>query len=85
MIRTQKDQLKEMYKTLLCNHTQLLELLHNDIEEGGRLEDPDVDIFCDDLMKYMGSLRKVIFSPEELAEKDQLTFELMEYINLPMA
>jgi hypothetical protein len=72
-----KDQLQAMYTTLLNNHVQLLELLHEEAK-GKELDDSeDLLEYFNQLMVYLGSLRKLVFSPEEIAEKDQLKKELM--------
>ena len=80
-----KAQLQAMYTTLLNNHVQLLELLHEEAK-GKELNDSD-DLFeyFNQLMVYLGSLRKLIFSPEEIAEKDQLKKELMGKLSIHQA
>ena len=80
-----KDQIKAMYTTLLNNHVQLLELIHED-SKGKELKNvEDLLKFFNQLSNYLGSLRELIFSPEEIAEKDQLKNELMKSLKINVA
>ena len=58
--------------TLLDNHVRLLELLHEDIKDNDPIEEEELMKFFNDLMNYLNSIRKLVFSPDEIAEKDQL-------------
>jgi|TARA_Y100000310_G_scaffold267536_1_gene279568 hypothetical protein len=80
-----KDQLKTMYTTLLNNHVQLLELLHEETKGKGLNENEDLLDFFNQLMVYLGSMRRLIFSPEEIAEKDHLKKELIEKLGINQA
>jgi hypothetical protein len=80
-----KDQLQAMYTTLLNNHVQLLELLHEEAK-GKELDDSeDLLEYFNQLMVYLGSLRNLVFSPEEIAEKDQLKKELILKLGINQA
>ena len=78
-------QLKSIYMTLLDNHVRLLELLHEDIKDNDPIEEEEIMKFFNDLMIYLNSIRKLVFSPDEIAEKDQLKNELMARLKINVA
>ena len=80
-----KEQLKSIYMTLLDNHVRLLELLHEDIRDKGPIDEEEIMKFFNDLMNYLNSIRKLVFSPDEIAEKDQLKNELMARLKINVA
>ena len=80
-----KEQLKSIYMILLDNHVRLLELLHEDIKDKGPIEEEEIMKFFNDLMIYLNSIRKLVFSPDEIAEKDQLKNELMARLKINVA
>ena len=80
-----KDQIKAMYTTLLNNHVQLLELIHEDSKGKELKNEEDFLKFFNQLANYLGSSRELIFSPEEIAEKDQLKNELMKSLKINVA
>ncbi len=80
-----KEQLKSIYMTLLDNHVRLLELLHEDIRDKDPIEEEEIMKFFNDLMNYLNSIRKLVFSPDEIAEKDQLKNELMARLKINVA
>ena len=80
-----KEQLKSIYMTLLDNHVRLLELLHEDIKDNDPIEEEELMKFFNDLMNYLNSIRKLVFSPDEIAEKDQLKNELMARLKINVA
>ena len=71
--------------TLLDNHVRLLELLHEDIKDNDPIEEEELMKFFNDLMIYLNSIRKLVFSPDEIAEKDQLKNELMARLKINVA
>ena len=80
-----KEQLKSIYMTLLDNHVRLLELLHEDIRDKDPIEEEEIMKFFNDLMNYLNSIRKLVFSPDEIAKKDQLKNELMARLKINVA
>ena len=80
-----KEQLKSIYMTLLDNHVRLLELLHEDIRDKDPIDEEEIMKFFNDLMIYLNSIRKLVFSPDEIAEKDQLKNELMARLKINVA
>jgi len=80
-----KEQLKSIYMTLLDNHVRLLELLHEDIRDKDPIDEEEIMKFFNDLMNYLNSIRKLVFSPDEIAEKDQLKNELMARLKINVA
>lgn len=80
-----KEQLKSIYMTLLDNHVRLLELLHEDIRDKDPIEEEEIMKFFNDLMNYLNSIRKLVFSADEIAEKDQLKNELMARLKINVA
>ena len=80
-----KEQLKSIYMTLLDNHVRILELLHEDIRDKDPIEEEEIMKFFNDLMNYLNSIRKLVFSPDEIAEKDQLKNELMARLKINVA
>ena len=80
-----KEQLKSIYMTLLDNHVRLLELLHEDIRDKDPIKEEEIMKFFNDLMNYLNSIRKLVFSPDEIAEKDQLKNELMARLKINVA
>jgi hypothetical protein len=71
--------------TLLDNHVRLLELLHEDIRDKDPIEEEEIMKFFNDLMNYLNSIRKLVFSADEIAEKDQLKNELMARLKINVA
>ena len=80
-----KEQLKSIYMTLLDNHVRLLELLHEDIRDKDPIDEEEIMKFFNDLMNYLNSIRKLVFSADEIAEKDQLKNELMARLKINVA
>ena len=80
-----KEQLKSIYMTLLDNHLRLLELLHDDIKDKDPIEEEEIIKFFNDMMNYFNSIRKLVFSPDEIAKKDQLKNELMARLKINVA
>ena len=80
-----KEQLKSIYMTLLDNHVRLLELLHEDIRDKDPIDEEEIMKFFNDLMNYLNSIRKLVFSPDEIAKKDQLKNELMARFKINVA
>ena len=80
-----KEQLKSIYMTLLDNHVRLLELLHEDIRDKDPIDEEEIMKFFNDLMNYLNSIRKLVFSPDEIAKKDQLKNELMARLKINVA
>ena len=80
-----KEQLKSIYMTLLDNHLRLLELLHDDIKDKDPIEEEEIIKSFNDMMNYFNSIRKLVFSPDEIAKKDQLKNELMARLKINVA
>ena len=80
-----KEQLKSIYMILLDNHLRLLELLHDDIKDKDPIEEEEIIKFFNDMMNYFNSIRKLVFSPDEIAKKDQLKNELMARLKINVA
>jgi len=80
-----KEQLKSIYMILLDNHLRLLELLHDDIKDKDPIEEEEIIKSFNDMMNYFNSIRKLVFSPDEIAKKDQLKNELMARLKINVA
>ena len=80
-----KEQLKSIYMILLDNHLRLLELLHEDIKDKDPIEEEEIIKSFKDMMNYFNSIRKLVFSPDEIAKKDQLKNELMARLKINVA
>ena len=80
-----KEQLKSIYMILLDNHLRLLELLYDDIKDKDPIEEEEIIKSFNDMMNYFNSIRKLVFSPDEIAKKDQLKNELMARLKINVA
>jgi hypothetical protein len=59
--------------------------LHDDIKDKDPIEEEEIIKFFNDMMNYFNSIRKLVFSPDEIAKKDQLKNELMARLKINVA
>ena len=67
------------------NHAKLLNLLDSEAKEKNIDDSEEMLEFLNQLMIYLGSLRKVIFTEEELKERDEFKKEIMNLLNVNQA
>jgi|TARA_Y100000294_G_scaffold112625_1_gene104398 hypothetical protein len=81
----EKHPLNAIYNTLMDNHAKLLNLLDSEAKEKNIDDSEEMLEFLNQLMIYLGSLRKVIFTEEELKERDEFKKEIMNLLNVNQA